>query len=48
MKIKVEKCATNIFLTSVFIFSPTPKRMRKAMRTRNSKIFKSNDDIYAQ
>ena len=46
MKIKVEKCATNIFLT--FIFSPTPKRMRKAMRTRNSKIFKSNDDIYAQ
>ena len=47
IKIKVEKFVTNIFVTSIFIFSMTPKTMRKAMRTGNSKIFKSNDSIYA-
>ena len=34
--------ATNIFLTAIIIFFITPKRMRKAMGTENSKIFKSN------
>ncbi|HIT86878.1 MAG TPA: hypothetical protein IAB62_03740 [Candidatus Coprocola pullicola] len=38
--------ATNIFLTSVFIFSIIPKRIRKVMTTGNSKIFKSSDYIY--
>ncbi len=47
IKIKVEKFVTNIFLTSIFIFSMTPKTMRKTMMTGNSKIFKSNDSIYA-
>ena len=30
----------------IISFSITPKRMRKAMGTENSKIFKSNDYIY--
>ena len=32
----------------IIIFSIAIKPMKKAMRTRNSKIFKRNDDIYAQ
>ena len=31
----------------IIIFSITIKSMRKAMKIRNSKIFKSNDYIYA-
>ena len=39
--------ATNIFLTSVFIFCMVSKRMRKAIKRKNSKMFKNNGYIYA-
>ena len=47
MKIKVEKFVTNLFLIFIIIFVITRKAMTKTMGQEISKMFQSNDDIYA-
>ncbi len=47
MKIKVERFDTNLYLILIIIFVKTRKTMTKTMGQEISKMFQSNDDIYA-